>query len=98
MQEILERLERIESALKSLVQRQTVKDFYSTDEFAKVVGRAEFTCREWCRRGRIKAQKRRSGRGKFQSWVISHDELQRFQREGLLPEHGQDRLPLGRGE
>ena len=87
MNEILERLERIENTLKTLVQRQTVKDFYSTDEVAEALGKAEFTVREWCRRGRIIAQKRRSGRGKFQSWVISHEELQRIEREGLLPEH-----------
>ena len=52
-----------------------------------ILGKAEFTVREWCRRRRIHAQKRRSGRGKFCSWVISHEELQRIQREGLLPEH-----------
>ena len=87
MNEILVRLEKIESALKLLVERQTVKDFYSTDEVAEILGKAEFTVREWCRRRRIHAQKRRSGRGKFCSWVISHEELQRIQREGLLPEH-----------
>jgi hypothetical protein len=86
VREVLERLARIESALKTLVERQTVKDFYSTDELAVIFGKAEFTVREWCRKGRIKAQKRRSGRGKFQSWVVSHEELQRIQREGLLPE------------
>ena len=87
MQEILARLERIESVLNLLLQRQTVKDFYSTDEAAEILGKAEFTVREWCRRGRINARKRRSGRGKHQSWAISHEELQRIQREGLLPEN-----------
>jgi len=86
MQEILERLERIELTLRSLVERQTVKDWYTTEEFAEIVGKAEFTCREWCRRVRIHGQKRKSGRGKHCSWVISHDELLRYQREGLLPE------------
>lgn len=86
MQEILKRLERIETALETLIQLRTVKDFYSTDELAAILGKAEFTVREWCRHRRIQAQKRKSGRGKFQSWVISHDELQRIQREGLLPE------------
>ena len=85
--ESLQRLDRIERSLSTLMQLRTVKDFYSIDEVAEIVGKAEFTVREWARRGRINAQKRRSGRGKHQSWVISHEELQRIQREGLLPEH-----------
>ena len=93
MQEILDRLERIEAALETLIQLRTVKDFYSTDELAGILGKAEFTVREWCRHGRIRAQKRKSGRGKFQSWVIAHEELQRIEHEGLLPENrGQGRL------
>ena len=88
MQEILERLERIETALLTLTQQRTVKEWYATDEFAALVGKAEFTVREWCRHKRIRAQKRQSGRGKFPSWVISHDEFLRYQREGLLPENG----------
>lgn len=83
---ILERLERIEKAIGTLIQLRTVKDYYSTDEVAELLGKAEFTVREWARRGRIKAEKRRSGRGKYQSWVISHQELNRIEREGLLPE------------
>jgi hypothetical protein len=79
-----ERLERIESMLAVLVQRQTVKDFYEVEEFARIVGKADFTVREWARLKRIRAQKRKSGRGAFASWVISHDELLRYQREGLL--------------
>jgi len=79
-----ERLERIESMLTVLVLRQTVKDFYEIEEFARIVGRSEFTCREWCRNGRIQAHKRQSGRGAFLAWCISHQELVRYQREGLL--------------
>ncbi len=82
-----ERLERIERLLNDLFQRQTVKDFYSTDEFAKLVNKAEFTVREWCRLGRVRAAKRHSGRGAHPAWVISHAELLRYQREGLLPLH-----------
>jgi Helix-turn-helix domain len=80
------RLSRIESMLKQLVERQAVKEFYTPEEFARIVGREAFTCREYCRLGRIRALKKASGRGKHASWVIPHDELLRFQREGLLPD------------
>ncbi len=71
-----------------LLHQRTVKDWYSTDEVAQVLGKAEFTVREWCRRGRVGAEKKGSGRGKYQGWVISHPELLRIQREGLLPVKG----------
>lgn len=80
-----ERLERIESLLLSLVQKERVREWYSVDEFARIVGRAAFTCREWCRNGRILAEKKKSGRGPHAAWAISDLELLRFQREGLLP-------------
>ena len=80
-----ERLNRIEAMLSLLIQQQTVRDWYTTEQFAQIVGKSEFTVREYCRRGRIKAEKRRSGRGAHPAWVISHEELQRFQHEGLLP-------------
>jgi hypothetical protein len=83
---VLDQLQRIEATLAVLVGKQTVKDWYTTDEVAQLLGKAEFTVREWCRLGRVHAEKRNSGRGKFLSWVISHAELQRFQREGLLPQ------------
>jgi hypothetical protein len=79
-----ERLDRIEAMLASLVERERIKEFYTTDEFARLVGKQEFTVREWARLGRVHAQKRRSGRGAFGSWVISHQELLRYQRDGLL--------------
>lgn len=80
-----ERLERIESILVALVQQQTVREWYSTDQIAQIVGKSEFTVREWARLKRIVASKRRSGRGAHASWAISHAELMRLQREGLLP-------------
>ncbi len=84
MDEIVERLDRMEAALNLLVQQRTIKDWYATEEVAQLVGKSEFTVREWCRLGRIHAEKKGSGRGKYQSWVISHAELLRIQHEGLL--------------
>jgi hypothetical protein len=80
-----ERLSRIEAMLAVLVERQTVREWYTTEQVAQLVGKAEFTVREWCRHSRLKAEKRMSGRGAYPQWVISHAELMRYQREGLLP-------------
>jgi hypothetical protein len=82
---ILKELQELKAMLVVLVERQQVKEWYSVEEFARIVGRAEFTCREWCRLGRIRAEKRLSGRGAYPSWVISHAEMLRYQREGLVP-------------
>jgi hypothetical protein len=79
-----ERLERIESMLAVLVERQSAREWYSVEELARLLGKAEFTVREWCRHGRIHAEKRLSGRGAYPAWCISHQELLRYQREGLL--------------
>ena len=57
-----------------------MRDWYTTQEFALAVGKAEFTVREWCRLHRINAEKRSSGRVcTFPAWVISHQELLRYQ-------------------
>ena len=81
-----DRLDRIEILLQKFLDREMVKDFYPIDEFARLVGKAEFTCREWCRLGRIKAQKRQSGRGAHAAWVVPHAEIQRYRQHGLLPQ------------
>lgn len=83
--EILARLAAIESLLSTLVEQRTVKEWYSTAEVAKLLGRAEFTVREWCRLGRIRAEKKKSGRGPASEWIVSHAELTRVRNEGLLP-------------
>ena len=84
--ELIERLKRIEAAIDSLASQKTMKEWYSTAEVAEQVEKAEFTVREWCRLGRIRADKRPCGRGSSQEWMISHEELQRVRNEGLLPD------------
>jgi hypothetical protein len=80
-----ERLEKIEAMLLTLIERQQVREFYTVEEFARMVGKAAFTVREYCRLGRLNGTKSGTARGAFQSWTISHEEYLRFQREGLLP-------------
>lgn len=80
-----ERLEKIESLLVSLVQREQVREWYTTAEFAAATGKAEFTIREYCRLQRLNASKRQSGRGMHPQWVLAHSELERYRRNGLLP-------------
>ena len=86
----------IERALKSLDQKladlqqrlvagETRREWYSIREAAQVLGKAEFTVREWCRHERVNAHKRESGRGGKREWMISHDELDRIRNKGLLP-------------
>jgi hypothetical protein len=86
LESIYRELEAIKGTLSALVQRQTVKDWYTPAEAAALLGKEEFTVREWCRNHRINAEKQKSGRGPHRGWAISHDEILRYQREGLLPD------------
>jgi hypothetical protein len=83
-QSLESRLERIESLMQLLLQQKLPQKYYSTAQLAKIVGKSDFTVREWCRLGRVRAEKRPCGRGNSQEWMISHEELERFQAEGLL--------------
>jgi hypothetical protein len=83
--EILERLARIEAALQVLLREKTVKEWYSTAEVAALLGKSEYTVREWCRQSRVRAIKKASARGAHAEWLICHAELQRLRSEGLLP-------------
>lgn len=83
---ILAGQERIEAMLERLATQQQVKEWYTTEEFGRLVGKAEATIREYCRYGRLEAERRRSGRGPSGVWVLSHGEYLRYQREGLLPD------------
>ena len=66
-------------------ERETPKEFYATDEFAKMIRKADFTVCKYFRHGRIAAVKWGSGRGKYLSWVIPRDQTLSYRREGLLP-------------
>ena len=79
---ILERLDRLERMLGG---RASAKDFYSTAEAAEILGRREYTVREWCRLGRLEAGKRVAGPGDAKPWLIAHAELERYRNEGLRP-------------
>jgi excisionase family DNA binding protein len=78
---LLERLERIEQTLQALVVQRTVKQFYTTAEVAEIVGRSEYTVREYCRKGQIQAEKAPNGRG----WLVPHAELERLRNYGAVP-------------
>ena len=81
--EIANRLERIESLLVDLVQQKFQKEWYSTTDLAELTGRAEFTVREWCRLGRITAEKETHGCKR--EWRINHEEVQRILNHGPRP-------------
>ena len=85
LQLLFHRLTKIEERLQELLNEKQQKDFYSTQEVAESLGKAEFTVREWCRLGRIRAAKRATGRGRSQEWMVSHEELTRVRNEGILP-------------
>ena len=82
LHDLLARVKRIEDAI---VKQSTIKAAYSTAEFAKIIDRDEYTVREHCRQGRLHASKKASGRGNHCEWSLSHEELIRYQSEGLLP-------------
>ncbi len=86
LNDLTARLNRIEQTLDLLVQQRAVKEWYSTAEVAKILGKAEFTVREWCRLGRVKAEKKKCGRGVASEWIVGHAELTRIRNEGLLPD------------
>jgi len=83
--DVIERLDRIEEAIRRLATQPTEKEWYSPAEAGDILQRAEYTVREWCRHRRVRASKRSCGRGNAKEWMISAEELRRVQNEGLLP-------------
>lgn len=76
---MIEQLNRIEEKLEELLRLKPAKEFYTTAEVAERLERAEYTVREKCREGKIKARKSPNGRG----WLIPHSELQRLRNGGV---------------
>jgi excisionase family DNA binding protein len=79
---ILDKLQRIEDAIGQLLRQKDSKERYTTAEVAEIVGKSEYTVREYCRKGQIKAEKAPNGRG----WLVSHTELERLRNYGPQPE------------
>ena len=71
--------------LQVVERRGIEKESYTTSEVAGILSKRPYTVREWCRLGRVNAEKTFCGRGIDEEWRVSHEELQRIQNEGLLP-------------
>ncbi|MEM9365672.1 MAG: hypothetical protein AAGD07_06720 [Planctomycetota bacterium] len=82
---ILKRLEMIEEKLNQLLEAKSIQEWYDTKTVGQLLGRSAYSVREWCRQGRVRAEKRVCGRGSAKEWMISHEELQRIRSMGLLP-------------
>ena len=87
--EVVARLEfldrKLERLLDLIVGQRTIKDSCTTAEVAAIIGKAEFTVREYCRLRRIKGQKRACGRGKHPAWIDAREELVRRFFAGSRP-------------
>jgi len=82
---LAEQVAKLTSMLEEMKDRKPPKEQYSISEAAEIVGRSEYQVREWCREGRLKAEKRGTGRGRHKEWMVSHDELDRYRSRGLNP-------------
>lgn len=80
------RVAELEATVRRVVATPPAKEWYTTAEIARLLARAEWTVREWCRLGRVHAVKRPCGRGAHREWAIRHAELIRITNEGLLPQ------------
>jgi hypothetical protein len=78
---ILDRLDRIEQLLAD----QQTRDYYTVAEAARVLSRATYTVRAWCRDGRARAEKRNTVRGGAVEWTIPREELEYLRSRGPRP-------------
>lgn len=86
VQELVSRLTVGMDEIRGLLAgRPRAKEWYSTQEAAEILKKRPYTVRNWCRMGRVRAEKIEAGRGVDGEWRISHEEITRIQNEGLLP-------------
>ena len=61
-QDIVALLSRMDGRIMELrdilLAQRIVKDWYTTAEVGETLDKSEYTVREWCRQGRVRAQKR----------------------------------------
>lgn len=89
LQQLVDRMDQIDQKLHNITEAvsnpEPARDYYSIAEFAELVGKRQYTVREWCRLARINAEKCETGRGDAKSWKIPAEELGRYRDHGLLP-------------
>ena len=91
--ETLSRIDRQQTELGAMVKdihesvlaQRPLKEWYTVSEMADILGKRPYTVREWLRLGRLKGEKKACGRGKSKEWMVSHEEMTRYQNEGLSP-------------
>mgnify|MGYP001553289956 CR=1 FL=1 len=83
--EILKRLDNRLAKIEEFLPHGIEREWYTVSEVAEMLNKKPFTIREWCRFGRINAEKRKCGRGRTSEWVVSRQEIQRYRNFGLLP-------------
>ena len=76
---------KLAEILGALASPRAARESYSTEEVAKLLGKSDYTVREYCRLGRINATKRQESRGGAALWSISAAEVARLKDHGLLP-------------
>jgi excisionase family DNA binding protein len=83
--QVTERLACLEEGMAALRDHlrtgQAGQDWFTTKEVARLLGRTDFTVRQWCNLGRLRAQKT----GNRREWRISRAELDRYRKAGLRP-------------
>ena len=80
--ELVQRLRRIEKLVRRQLSHGIPQEHYDVEAFGKAVGRRPFTIRQAFNRRRLHATKSANGR----NWVLTHAELLRYRKEGLLPD------------
>ena len=85
LEEIKREVQEIKAGIAERPDPQANQQWFTPAEVAHLLGKKPYTVREWCRLGRINAQKRQCGRGIDRGWETSAEEVKRIKEHGLLP-------------
>lgn len=89
--ELMHEVRELRKQLSMLAGTQVPRGYYTTVEFARLIGQKRKTVTDNLAAGRLNGVKRRDGHGRSKIWAIPHAELERYQREGLLEKKPTDR-------
>jgi hypothetical protein len=78
--DVLCRFDRMEKQFAKSLEKES----YTTQEAGERLSRSEYTVRQWCNKGQVRATKIR-GKGRRGEWRVPHDEYLRIQSEGPSP-------------